>query len=230
MTTTLRCLLLCAPLALAGCVSTADLDAARAQEARAEAVLADALALPEDTPGRAALVADASAAESDLERVRRAYEELTRDGLLARGVDVVTDATRGDYVGGLEALLGLAMAAGTYLLSRRRSSADTVSQLAALEARRDATRAQQGIAPSSARSAELATSRVALAGQAAADLATEQALERLLAKRTTPQVPPPLAAPGSSHLAALAPAATPAGAERWSAPMFPVPPEDATRA
>jgi len=201
MRNTLKITALCAVLiAGSGCVSAPDVTAARAQEQRAEQVLEDALALPEGTPGRAALIADATDAEADLERERRSLEARTRDGLIGVGVDVGADVARGNYVGALEGLFGLLLAAGTYALSRKKNATETESRLADLEARRDATRAQQGIAPSSARSADLTSSLVALAAKAEANRQVQAQVQVEMERLTTLQ------------------------AQRLSAPLFPVPP------
>lgn len=132
-------------LALAACTSTADLEAARAQEQRAEDIIEDVQALPDSTPGKDELLADAVKAERLLEDQRKALEALTRDGLIGTGIDVGTRTARGDYTGAIEALLAT-LGAGAVVWLRRKQRAD----LDDLERRRDESRAAQGLAPNSA--------------------------------------------------------------------------------
>lgn len=164
MSTRLATLLLCL-VPLASCVSTEDLAQARSQEIRAEIILADAEAMPEGTPGRDELIADARAQESELERIRESLEALDRDSLIGSGIDVATKSARGNYLGALDALVGLALAAGTLLLARRGSKTETQEQLADLERRRDESRAHQGIAGASERSAVQVESAAARAAR-----------------------------------------------------------------
>lgn len=130
---------------LAGCLSSSATDEARLLEQRAEAVLVAAEALPEAAPGKAALVADAKATERELERVRQALEALSRDSLIGSAIEAGSKGARGDYIGLLDVLAGLATAAGTYFLASRKSASETERQLAELERRRDESRAWQGI-------------------------------------------------------------------------------------
>lgn len=215
ITTTARTAVAALALTLAACVSSPELESARAEEVRAETLIESIEALPDDTPGKAKLLADAIEAERTLEAQRKALEALSQDGLIGTGLEIGADAAKGDYIGALEALGGLGIAAATYWLTRKRTKVD----LAALEARRDSSRAVQGIAPSTARSAELAGSAVALAAHRERQQQTMDAVAAILNR--TPQAAPPYAtappaypsaapgdAPHSSQAAPPPPAAT----------------------
>ena len=144
VTSTTRGALAASLLVLAACASAPELEEARAEEQRAEAIVEDIEALPDGTPGKAELLADAVEAEAELEKLREDLEKLTRDGLIDAGIDAARDAASGDYLGASETLFGVALAAlGVYL--RRKNRKD----LEDLERRRDESRAAQGIQPNS---------------------------------------------------------------------------------
>lgn len=166
-----------------GCVTSPETEEARAREQRAEIVLSDAEALPDSAPGKAALVADAKAAEREFERVRKAYEALDRESMIGSGLELASKGARGDYIGILEGLGGLLIAAGTYALARRKGASETERQLAELERRRDESRAQQGIAGASDRSAVQAQSLVAQAARNLQEQTTQRIVAEEMAKR-----------------------------------------------
>jgi hypothetical protein len=198
---------------LTGCVTSPEVDDARVKEQRAEQVLEDAEALPASAPGKAALVAEARATERELERIRQALEALDRDSLIGSAIEVGSRGARGDYIGIVEVLGGLATAAGTYLLARRKGATEIERQLADLERRRDQSRAAQGIAAASERSAIQSTSPVALAAKDIQERVAQQVAQK--------------SAYDAARAQAFA-AMEDQGIPTWSAPIAPVSRAEAT--
>ena len=170
---------LAAPLALSGCEAV-ERDYAQAveREQRAEQVIEDVLLLPDGTPGRAALIADAREAEAEAEALRKRIAAVRRDALTDAAIDGVGDAARGDWLGLIEGLGALVVAAGTYALARKSGKSELDARLTELERRRDESREMQDIAPAYMRSGKQVQSPVARAAAREEDARLEAAIDR----------------------------------------------------
>ena len=180
---------------LLGCSTSPDVEQARVAEQRAETIVETIEALPAGTPGKQELLADARAAEAKLEAMREALEKLTKDSLVAQGLDLGGDVISGDYLGALGTLLGT-LGAGAVLALRRRLSVDLPEleqRLADAQSRLESTLELQGIAASNARSAEAAQSPVAIAAKLAREAEMADAVSRALASSTITPPASPLA-------------------------------------
>lgn len=156
-------------LTLTACESTkVDLAAAVAREQQAETAIEALEAIEEPTPEQAAILADYRRLEAQLEAQRKAWEAVQTPQLIERGLGGARDAATGNWFGVVEGIGALIAAAAAAWGGKALASKDADKKLAELEARRNATRVSQGIAPTGTGSAEQAQSQVAQAAKAEA--------------------------------------------------------------
>ena len=143
-----------------------DLAEAVAREQRAETAIEALEAIEGRTPQQDAILADYRRLERQLEAQRVAWEAVQTPQLIERGLGGARDAATGNWFGVIEGVGALIAAAAAAWGGKALASKDADRKLAELEARRNATRVSQGIAPTGTGSAQQASSAVARAAAA----------------------------------------------------------------